>query len=438
MSLSPAAVVAIALIGLLGVAGEWSAALGTFPWWRLGAALFLLGAGYELWITRRSRVTARWLGGERLFLGRPERLRLELANRSGRALSVQLAPALPPGLRREDAAAAGSGILAVRLARDGHETVTVGLRPIELGEHRWPALPIRIRGPLHLAWWSRSLAMGETLHVAPDTLGTHAVTSGTATVGAAGRTTLGAGLELDRLRPYRPGDPRRTIDWKATARAATLITRVFSEDQHLEVVVALDAGRTSRIEIDGMSQLGHYANLAARVAEHCAAGDDVVGLVAFADVPVTVLAPGRGLAAVTRIRRALSTLTPRAVESDPLEAAVCVRRLVRRRCLVVLLTDLYGRGSGNRLAEAVRLLAPHHLPVVVGLMSREVEGLATTEARDRLDPYRSLAAGEHERRLRGGIARLARLGALAMTAHPNELDRKVLERYRLLRAQRRI
>jgi uncharacterized protein (DUF58 family) len=438
MNLTPAAVIAIALVGLLGIAGQWSAAVGTFPWWRLAAALLVLGAGYELWVSRRSRVAARWLGGERLFLGRPERLRLELANGSERALRVRLAPALPAGLRRDDPAPAGSGILAVRLPPGGREAVTVDLRAIELGEQRWPPLPVRIRGPLHLAWWSRSVAMGETLRVAPDTLGTGAVTSGTAMAGAAGRATPGAGLELDRLRPYRPGDPRRMIDWKATARAASLVTRVFSEDQHLELVIALDAGRTSRIEIDGMSQLGHYANLAARFAEHCAAGDDLVGLVTFADVPLTELAPGRGIAAVTRIRRALAELAPRAVESDPLEAAVCVRRLVRRRCLVVLLTDLYERGSGDRLAQAVRLLAPHHLPVVVGLVSRDVEGFATTPARHRLDPYRSLAAREHERRLRGGIARLARLGALAMTAHPNELDRKVLERYRLLRAQRRI
>ncbi|HEX5421474.1 MAG TPA: DUF58 domain-containing protein, partial [Gammaproteobacteria bacterium] len=262
--------------------------------------------------------------------------------------------------------------------------------------------------------------------------------SGSSTSGSSLLGAIGSGLELDHLRPYRPGDPQRAIDWKATARAAKLITRVYSEDQHLEIVVALDAGRTSRVEIDGMSQLGHYVNLTARFAEYCVARDDLIGLVVFAATPLAVLPPARGLSAVMRTRRALAALESQAVESDPLEAAMCVRRLVRRRCLVIILTDLYERGSENRLAESVRLLAPYHLPIVVGVTSGEIDALAAAEARDWLDPYRSLAAAEHKRRIEAGLRRLTRLGALTLTASPAEIDGKLFDRYRMLRARHRV
>ena len=53
----------------------------------------------------------------------------------------------------------------------------------------------------------------------------------------------------------------------------------------------IDAGRTSRTEVDGLQQLGHYANLAARFAEYCVAHDDQVGLIAFADRPLATLKP---------------------------------------------------------------------------------------------------------------------------------------------------
>ena len=100
-----------------------------------------------------------------------------------------------------------------------------------------------------------------------------------------------------------PGDPQHLIDWKATARAGRLVSRDFSEDQHLDIVVwPIDAGRASALRAGDLDRLGHYANIAARFAEHAVAQDDRVGLVIFADRPLVAIAPGRGIGAVLRIR----------------------------------------------------------------------------------------------------------------------------------------
>jgi len=76
--------------------------------------------------------------------------------------------------------------------------------------------------------------------------------------------------------------------------------------------------------------------------------------------------------------------------------------------------------------------------MMVGLLGGEVAALAEGEARDWLDPYRSLAARAFGRQVRANIAQLGALGALAMTARPHELDFKVLGQYRLLRATHRV
>jgi hypothetical protein len=76
--------------------------------------------------------------------------------------------------------------------------------------------------------------------------------------------------------------------------------------------------------------------------------------------------------------------------------------------------------------------------MIVGLLSEEVVALSNAPAQEWLDPYRSLAAREYRRDVGANVARLAQLGAHALTARPNELDRKVLGHYSLLRAQRRI
>jgi uncharacterized protein (DUF58 family) len=432
MNLTPAAIVTLALAALVGILALWSDSLLAELVWRTAIALVALGLAYELYVTRRLAVAATWLDRAALKLGRNETLELEVANGTRRDLAIELLPLLPHGLQSEQTAR------TMRVPAGGAAVTRVAARPTTLGVQQWPPLPLRIKGPLKLAWWSRSLALDAHLRVQPDTLGPREAWVGSAQAGSAAQAALGGGHELHHLREYRPGDPPRTVDWKATARSSRLITRVFSEQQHLEVMLLIDAGRTSRTEIDGMHLIGHYANLAARFAEYCAAGDDRVGLIAFADRPLVALAPARGSSAVTRIRTALADLVPRAVESDVLTAALNVRRLVRHRCLVLLLTDLYEPSATSQVARSVRLLVPKHVPLIVGLMSEEVIALAQRGAREWLDPYNSFAAREYRRSVGANVARLARLGAYAMTARPAEADERVLQAYRLLRAQRRV
>jgi uncharacterized protein (DUF58 family) len=429
--LTPAAIAVLALAAAIGIVAQWSDSLLADLWWRATVALVAMGLAYELYVTRRLHVGARWTSGAPLYLGRSETLDLELDNRTRRDLTIEVAPVWPEGITGEAVRR------RLRVASRASAHAALAARAVALGLQTWPPLPARIKGPLNLAWWSRSLEPTGAARVLPDTLGPRGAMAASSE-GPTAQTTAGSGHELHHLREYRPGDPRHTIDWKATARSTRLVTRVFSEDQHLEVMVLVDAGRTSRTEIDGLQQFGHYANAAARFAEYCVANDDLVGLIVFADRPLATLPPARGARAVTRIRNALTELTPGAVESDVLAAALHVSRLVRHRCLVVILTDLYERSATSALAQSARLLVPKHLPLIAGVLSEDVVELAERAADDWLDPYRSFAAREYRRHVGANVARLGQLGAYAMTARARELDRKVLDTYRRLRAQRRV
>ena len=101
---------------------------------------------------------------------------------------------------------------------------------------------------------------------------------------------IGPGAQVEQLRDYRPGDPLRVIDWRATARRRQLVSRDFAEDQHLDVMLALDVGRASRIQCGELDRLGHYVNAAARLAQHVVAQEDRIGLVLFGDQPLRVAA----------------------------------------------------------------------------------------------------------------------------------------------------
>ncbi|WP_436928802.1 DUF58 domain-containing protein [Halosimplex halobium] len=64
------------------------------------------------------------------------------------------------------------------------------------------------------------------------------------TARATGRTVVdasGSGVEFDRTREYRPGDPADRIDWRRYARTGALTTVEFRPDRRRSVLVCLDA-----------------------------------------------------------------------------------------------------------------------------------------------------------------------------------------------------
>jgi uncharacterized protein (DUF58 family) len=431
MHLARRAYVLVLLSAVLAIIGIWSNGGEYAGWWRIPAALLLLGLAVERLLVSRLAVDVRVVTAARAFLGRAQPAAFTFDNSSRRSLTLEYAPATPagfaslPAIRRVVAAARSSIVDAVTLL------------PVRLGPQRWPALPARMLGPFALAWWTIPLRPQQQLVVAPDTLRTPVRPRGM-TGGARARRIAGAGAELHQLRLYAQGDPLTRIDWKATARTGTLVTREYSEDQHLDVLVAIDAGRLSRLRCGDLDRFGLYGNVAARFAEIVTHHDDRIGLIVYADRVLAACPPARGLAAVSRLRHTLEALCVQPAESDPTAAAVSIRSLLKHRALVVLLTDLDDANVAHQLVRAVRLLAPPHLVMVGGVQSGEIGALAQSEARQWQDPWVALAAAEHASRAARQRALLQRLGAPVVAAPAARLEHELFERYEVLRRLRRI
>lgn len=432
MSLRQNALLLAVLTVLIAIVGAWSGDAMLARAWRLPLALLLLGLAYEGWMSMRANLTLRIADGQRGVLGRAASLHFMLAHRLHRDTAVELAPDAPPSLEVDP------GVQSLVVPAGVEAEVQLHATPRRLGEYAWPDVRARLAGPLGLAWWTRQLVTDFRLQVVPELLRDDVRRAGAISSGGRSRSVAGAGAEILQLRDYRSGDPQQLIDWKATARSGRLVSRDFSEDQHLEIVIAIDAGRASALRAGDLDRLGHYANLAARFAEHAVAQDDRVGLVIFADQPLAALAPGRGTGAVVRIRQLLTAAKVAQAESNPLNAALRIRSLVRQRSLIVMLTDLDDATVAGQLASAARLLLPKHLPLIAGLASPQAEAMRHAPARSWLDPYEALAAQEYCSRLERNVRALRALGAPALLARPDQLERAVFDAYAEFRRRRRV
>ena len=431
MHLARRAYLLVFLSAVLGICAIWAQDAALEGLWRIPLALLLAGLALESLAVRRLHLRAELETAARAFLGRGQPAALVIANPSARPVRIEYAPVAPPGFEPLGAAR------TLRAPAHGAARDTFTLIPVRLGPQPWPRLPARVLGRLGLAWWSAALEPAARLGVAPDTLRRVSGPRGFAT-GSRARRVAGAGAELHQLRAYVRGDPLSRIDWKATARSRTLVTREFSEDQHLDILVALDAGRFSRVRAGRLDRFGVYANLAARFAEVATRNDDRIGLVVYADRVLAECPPARGLDGTMRVRRTLERLTVRAAESDPSAAAIRIRGLLRHRSLVVLLTDLDDASIAGQLTRAVRLLAPPHLVVVAGARAGEIEALMRRAAHGWQDPWVALAAAEHEAHAALRRALLVRLGAPVVAAPAERLESAVFAEYEALRRSRRV
>lgn len=418
----------------LGIASIWSGYAGLADLWRWPLILLLTGLAYEGWQARRVRLEVRLEAPRRVFLGRLQPAALAFHNGSPRTLVIQYMPALPPLF--EPLAVAAERTVVVAAGDVGRDPFT--LTPVRLGQSAFPALCARVAGALRLAWWARELPVPGAVSVAPDTLRAVRGEPHGRPAGARPRRLSGTGTELHQLRAYVRGDPLGRIDWKATARAGELITREQSQEQQLDVLIALDAGRASGVRAGRLERHALYANVAARFAELLTPADDRIGLVVFADRPLAVCAPGRGRAAVARVRHLLESLSVQPAQSDPLAAALRIRKLLKHRSLILLLTDLNDPGLAEPLTRALKLLAPPHLAVIAGVLEPEIAALARSTTHAALDPWIALAAREHQVRTASQLALLKRLGAPVIAAPPERLEQAVVAEYEALRRARRV
>lgn len=122
-------------------------------------------------------------------------------------------------------------------------------------------------------------------------------------------------LRIAGLREFRPGDPMRRIDWKATARSGELRSRVYepSATQQLYLLVNID---TMEHSWEGYlkEELERIVSVSASVAAWAAGARYAVGILANgafpdADRPIR-LPPSRSRDQITKILEALAVIQP--------------------------------------------------------------------------------------------------------------------------------
>lgn len=381
----PARGLLLALLGLslagaltLLVRGLWPAhsGLAETAWW---AAVVLLGLGCGIDALRAWRgpvpAVQRQLPSA-LSVLRPHRIDLLIENRH-----------LPPGTLIADhhpGDDADTGLpCTLTPTSETNSVLSYRYRPARRGIAEFGLVELWLPSPWRL--WTRRAWAGQEARVPvfPDfsmlsreqLLAQDRVSKDQ---GARLQSRRGEGLEFHQLREYRPGDSLRQIDWKASARRRSLISREYQEEQNQQIIMLLDGGQRLAMKVDELSGFDHALNACLLLAWNAIRESDRPGALVFsADQPCWV-PPSRGRSSINQLLHALYPLHPSRRASDYSDAARLLLGHQRHHALVVLVTQLQPDDEED-LLTAIRLIGKRHR-----LMVADVQLPRQLALRDRL------------------------------------------------------
>lgn len=319
-----------------------------------GAALAALASAFALTLPlaarlRRERLDFHWwhaaadsvLSGGAVVAGAPFELRCRVRNRSARSVRLAwLAPVAPELLVERDtgpsdvqlAPRARTEFAFRYTAKACGRVVFQGLAGTTPGPCGLFLAPLYFPSPLIVEVLPRAALRSAAL--AWRVAGAPAAQA-PQQHGFAPLRRPGGGSDLRELREHRPGDPFKSIAWKASARAGKLIVREVEREVQETLYIVLDAGASMRGGLPGERKLDRGIEFAALAAREALEHGDRVGLVLVDGRILAHVAPRDGLTHTARIHAALLAATT-VVDADLTEpdddaVAVLVDRYLRHQ-----------------------------------------------------------------------------------------------------------
>lgn len=429
--------------GLLALAGVLPIAFSPWPAATFGVlfAALVLAVAVDIALTASPRaVRLTRLGDTAARLGEAIEVRLVVEHPGRRTLRGVARDAWPPSTR------ATPRTHPIRIAAGQRAQLVTSLSPVRRGDHDAAQVTVRSIGPLGLAGRQASHRVPWRVRILPPFLSRKHLPSRLARLreldGAVPVLIRGQGTEFDSLREYVVGDDVRSIDWRASARRADVVVRTWRPERDRRIVVVLDTGRTSagRVGVDptasdpsGWPRLDWSMDAALLLAALASRAGDHVDFIAHDRVPRAGVFNASRTELLAHLVEAMAPLQPALVESNAPAMVASVQRRIRRRALVVLMTELNATALEEGLLGVLPQLASKHHVLVAAVSDPRVDRLAAGRA-DAAQVY-DAAAAERARNDRSRIAtRLRHMGVDVVDAEPEELAPALADRYIAMKA----
>jgi uncharacterized protein (DUF58 family) len=319
----------------------------------------------------------RTVSTDRVSPGMPVAVELSVVNAGRRLEEVLVEAPIPRGLELAN----GEPRVIAALPPGGTLALTYTVRGPR-GKYDFP--PVRVTASDHLGLFRRrkKLPARSQLIILPELPRLRRVTirplRTRAYAGPVPARQGGSGVEFFGVREYQPGDPRRWINWRASARhPRAIFTNEFEQERIADVGLILDARLRTNVQLGGQALFEHAVQATASLADAFLSDGNRVGLLIYGHFLDWTL-PGYGKVQRERILRALAQAeTGEGMIFESLDRLPT--RLFPARSQVVLVSPL----CNDDLPMLVRLRARGYQILVISPdpVAFEAQGLGVLEGK---------------------------------------------------------
>lgn len=246
---------------------------------------------------------------------------------------------------------------------------------------------------------------------------------------------IGHTLEFEQIKDYVVGDDVRTINWKASAKRASLMVNQFQDEKSQPIYALIDASRVMKMPFEGLTLLDYAINSTLAFSNIALHKKDKVGMITFAENIKTHLPASSKKTHLQTLLEALYRINTRYLDSDFGLLYNQVKRKITQRSLLLLYTNFEHISALERQLPYLKALSRKHILVVIFFENTELDHLISQKATTLPQVYHKTIAQKSDYDKRVMLARLQKYGIQTILSKPQDLTVNTINKYLEIKAR---
>lgn len=246
---------------------------------------------------------------------------------------------------------------------------------------------------------------------------------------------IGHTMEFEQIKDYVVGDDARTINWKATAKRASLMVNQFQDEKSQPIYALIDASRVMKMPFDGLTLLDYAINSTLAFSNIALKKKDKVGMITFAEEIKTHLPASSKKTHLQTLLESLYRIDTQYLDSDFGLLYNQVKRKITQRSLLLLYTNFEHISALERQLPYLKALSQKHILVVIFFENTELDDLLTKSATTLPEIYHKAIAQKSDYDKKVMVARLQQYGIQTILSKPQDLTVSTINKYLEIKAR---
>lgn len=399
----------------------------------LGLCVILIFDGMYLW-RGKDKIKAKRLLPEKFSNSDQNELPIRILNLYSFRITVDIIEEIPIQFQKRDFKK------TLTIAAKEEASFSYSLRPVARGEYVFGKLNVYASSGLKLLKRRYTFEKDQMVKVYPSFIQMKkyaflALDNRLTLHGMKKIRRIGQTMEFEQIKDYVQGDDVRTINWKATAKRASLMINQFQDEKSQPIYSIIDSSRAMKMPFNGLTLLDYAINSTLAFSNIALKKKDKVGMITFAEGIKNHLPASSKKTHLSTILEVLYNIETKFLDSDFGALYNQVKRKVTQRSLLLLYTNFEHISALERQMGYLKALSRKHILVVIFFKNTELDELVSSPAEDIQTIYHKTIAQKSDYDKKIMAATLEKYGIQTILTAPEDLTVNTINKYLEIKAR---